>query len=134
MAITVLAPRAKETRSAYADREPRIGLRLVPDLAGGEQVDRKAFVIFLSLVGVVGLLLLLTINTLLAQDAFELRRLQAHATTLSDQREAVMRKIAIASSPEVLARRATAAGMLPSLSPRFLSLTPVELSPVGAKG
>lgn len=134
MALTVLAPRTKERRSAYADRKPRTVLRLVPELSSGERVDRKAFVIFLSLVGVVGLLLLLTINTMLAQDAFELRRLQAQATTLSDKREAVMRNIAIASSPEVLARRATAAGMVPSLSPRFLSLTPNELSSVGAKG
>ena len=134
MAITVLAPRLKGTRTADVDRKPRTVLRLVPELSSGEQVDRKAFVIFLSLVGVVGLLMLLTINTLLAQDAFELRRLQAQAMTLSDEREAVMRKIAIDSSPEVLARRATAAGMVPSLSPRFLSLAPVELSPVGAKG
>ncbi|MDP1711441.1 MAG: hypothetical protein Q8K86_03155 [Candidatus Nanopelagicaceae bacterium] len=134
MALTVLAPRPKGTSSAYADRKSRTVLRLVPDLSGGEQVDRKAFVIFLSLVGIVGLLLLLTINTMLAQDAFELRRLQAQATTLSDQREAVMRKIATASSPEVLAQRATAAGMIPSLSPRFLSLTTTELSSVGAKG
>lgn len=134
MALTVLAPRPKDTRSAYADRKSRTVLRLVPDLSSGEQVDRKVFVIFLSLVGVVGLLLLLTINTMLAQDAFELRRLQTQATTLSDQREAVMRNIAIASSPEVLARRAIAAGMIPSLSPRFLSLTPNELSSVGAEG
>ncbi|MDP1720196.1 MAG: hypothetical protein Q8L08_04255 [Candidatus Nanopelagicaceae bacterium] len=134
MALTVLAPRPRGTGSEYADRKPRTVLRLVPDLSSGGQVDRKAFVIFLSLVGVVGLLLLLTINTMLAQDAFELRRLQAQATTLSDQREAVMRKIATASSPEVLALRATAAGMVPSLSPRFLSLVPTELSSVGAKG
>lgn len=134
MALTVLAPRPKGTRPAIADRKPRTALRLVPDLSSGEQVDRKSFVIFLSLVGVVGLLLLLTINTILAQDAFELRRLQAQATTLSDQREAVMRKIATASSPEVLARRATAAGMVPSLSPRFLSLATTELSSAGARG
>lgn len=134
MALTVLAPRPKSTRPTIADRKSRTALRLVPDLSSGEQVDRKSFVIFLSCVGIVGLLLLLTINTMLAQDAFELRRLQAQATTLSDQREAVMRKIATASSPEVLARRATAAGMVASLSPRFLSLPAAELSSVGARG
>lgn len=134
MALTVLAPRPKYTRSAYADFKTRTVLHLVPDSSTGEHVDRKAFIVFLSLVGVAGLLLLLTINTMLAQDAFELRRLQAQATTLSDQREAVMREIATASSPEVLARRATDAGMIPSLSPRFLSLTTTELSSVGTKG
>ncbi len=134
MALTVLAPRPKNSGPVIASRRSRAVLSLVPDVSSGEQVDRRAFVVFLSLVGVVGLLLLLGINTMLAQDAFELRRLQAQATTLSDQREAVMRKIAIASSPEVLARRAIAAGMVPSVSPRFLSLTPTELSSVGTKG
>ncbi|MBI3430491.1 MAG: hypothetical protein HY050_10695 [Actinobacteria bacterium] len=134
MAATFLAPQPKGARSTFAERKPRTALRLVPDLTSGEQVDRKAFLVFLSLVGVVGLLLLLAINTMLAQDAFELRRLQAQATTLGDQREAVMKEIAIASSPEVLAARAAAAGMVPSQSPRFLSLTPTELSSVGAKG
>ena len=134
MAVTLLAPRSKATRQVVAERKPRTVLRLVPDISSGGQVDRKAFIIFLSLVGVVGLLLLLAINTMLAQDAFELRRLQAQATTLSDQREAVMKMIDVASSPEVLARRATAAGMVPSQSPRFLLLAPTELSSVGAKG
>lgn len=134
MATTLLAPHPKGARQTIAERAPRTVLRLVPDLSSGEQADRKAFVIFLSLVGIVGLLLLLGINTMLAQDAFELRRLQAQATTLGDQREAVMKKIADASSPEVLAKRAIAAGMVPSQSPRFLSLLPTDLSSVGAKG
>ena len=134
MAVTLLAPRSKSSRQLAAERKPRAVLRLVPDLSRVEKVDRKAFVLFLSLVGVVGLLLLLALNTLLAQDAFELRRLQAQVTTLSDQREAVMKKIANASSPEVLAQRATSAGMVPSQSPRFLSLTPKELNQLGAKG
>ena len=134
MAVTLLAPRSKSSRQLAAERKPRAVLRLVPDLSRVEKVDRKAFVLFLSLVGVVGLLLLLALNTLLAQDAFELRRLQAQVTTLSDQREAVMKKIANASSPEVLAQRATSAGMVSSQSPRFLSLTPKELNQLGAKG
>ncbi len=134
MAVPLLAPRSKSNRQVIAERKPRAVLRLVPDLARGEIVDRKAFVLFLSLVGVVGLLLLLALNTLLAQDAFELRRLQAQVTTLSDQREAVMKKIANASSPEILAQRATSAGMVPSQSPRFLSLMPTVMNQLGAKG
>lgn len=134
MAVTLLAPRSKSNRQVIAERKPRVVLRLVPDLSRGEKVDRKAFVLFLSLLGVVGLLLLLALNTLLAQDAFELRRLQAQVTTLSDQREAVMKKIANESSPEVLAQRATSAGMVPAQSPRFLSLTPIDLNQLGAKG
>lgn len=134
MAVTVLSPSPKGFRPALADFKAPPALRLVPEVSSGEQVDRKSFLIFLSLVGAAGLIMLLAINTVLAQDAFELRRLQAQAQTLSDQREAVMRKIARASSPEVLAGLAVAAGMVPSESPRFLSLTPAELSLAGTKG
>lgn len=134
MAVTVLAPAIHRSRQIVAEKSSRAVLRLVPDLNNGEQADRKSFVIFLSLVGAIGLLLLLAINTMLAQDAFELHRLQAQATSLSDQREAVMRQIANASSPEELAQRATAAGMVPSQSPRFLSLSPTLISPVAPKG
>ncbi len=122
MALPVLAPAITRSRQIVAGKSSRAVLRLVPDMNTGERADRKTFVIFLSVVGGIGLLVLLAINTMLAQDAFELYRLQAQATTLSDQREAVMRQIDFASSPEVLAARAIAQGMVPSQSPRFLSL------------
>lgn len=134
MALTDFAPAITRSRQLVAEKSSRAVLKLVPDLTSGEQADRKSFVIFLSCVGGFGLLLLLTLNTMLAQDAFELHRLQAQATTLSDQREAVMKKIAKASSPEVLARRAIRAGMVPSQSPRFLSLTSTDVSPSGHQG
>jgi len=122
MALPVLAPAITRSRHIVAGKSSRAVLRLVPDMTAGEKADRKTFVIFLSIIGGIGLLVLLAINTMLAQDAFELHRLQAQATTLSDQREAVMRQIDLASSPEVLAARAIAQGMVPSQSPRFLSL------------
>lgn len=134
MAIPVLAPAITRSRQIVAERSSRAVLRLVPDLGTGERADRKTFVIFLSAIGVLGLLMLLVINTLLAQDAFELHRLQAQATTLSDQREAVMRQIDLASSPEVLAARATAEGMVPSQSPRFLSLNSSPANSATPKG
>lgn len=127
MALPVLAPAITRSRQIVAEKSSRAVLRLVPDLNTGEKADRKTFVIFLSIVGGIGLLVLLAINTMLAQDAFELHRLQAQATTLSDQREAVMRQIDLASSPEVLAARAIAQGMVPSQSPRFLSLNSSSL-------
>lgn len=129
MAIPVLAPAVTRTRNLVAEKSSRGVLRLVPDLNKRAKADRRTFVIFLSSIGAVGLLMLLVINTMLAQDAFELHRLQAQATTLTDQREAVMRQIDLASSPEVLASRATALGMVPSQSPRFLS---VNLSPLNS--
>lgn len=132
MAIPVLAPTITRSRQLVADKSSRAALRLVPDLNTGAKADRKTFVIFLSSIGVIGLLVLLTINTMLAQDAFELHRLQAQATMLSDQREAVMKQIDQASSPEVLSARAVAEGMIPSQSPRFLTLsTPAANTPKG---
>lgn len=134
MAIPVLAPAITRSRQIVAEKSSRAVLRLVPDLNTGEKVDRKTFVIFLSAIGAIGLLMLLAINTMLAQDAFELRRLQAQAITLSDQREAVMRQIDLASSPEVLAARAIAEGMVPSQSPRFLTLNSSISNSVAPKG
>lgn len=134
MAIPVLAPAITRSRQLVAEKSSRAVLRLVPDLNTGEKADRKTFVIFLSIIGAVGLLMLLAINTMLAQDAFELHRLQVQATTLSDQREALMRQIDLASSPEELAARATAEGMVPSQSPRFLSLNSSTLNSVVPKG
>jgi len=133
MALPVLAPAITRSRQLVAEKSTRAVLRLVPDMNTGEKADRKTFVIFLSMIGGIGLLLLLAINTMLAQDAFELHRLQAQATTLSDQREAVMRQIDLASSPEVLAARAIAQGMVPSQNPRFLTLNSPSLISVAPK-
>ncbi|MEK6649108.1 MAG: hypothetical protein AABY37_07355 [Actinomycetota bacterium] len=134
MAITSLAPAVIRSKQIVAEKSSRVALRLVPDLGGDKRVDQKYFVTFLSLVGALGLLMLLVINTLLAQDAFELRRLQMQATTLSDQREAIVREIARASSPEELAARAQALGMVASESPRFLTLEAAPIADARAKG
>lgn len=134
MAIPVLAPAITRSRQLVTEKSSRAVLRLVPDLNTGEKADRKTFVIFLSMVGAIGLLMLLAINTMLAQDAFELHRLQAQATTLSDQREAVMRQIDLASSPQELAARATAEGMVLSQSPRFLTLNSSSANSVTPRG
>jgi cell division protein FtsL len=67
-------------------------------------------------------MLLLLINTLLAQDAFELTNLKIEAKLVSDEREAIARQIDKLSSPEALAKSATALGMKPSENPTFLYL------------
>jgi hypothetical protein len=74
---------------------------------------------------------LLLINTLLAQDAFELTNLKLQAKLVSDEREAIARQMDSISSPASLAREAAALGMKPSETPTFLSLeTPVPEAPV----
>jgi hypothetical protein len=59
---------------------------------------------------------------LLAQDAFELTNLKLEAKLVSDEREAIARQIDKLSSPDTLAKSATALGMKPSENPTFLSL------------
>jgi hypothetical protein len=120
MALT--ASTVSRSREKLAQKSTKAALKLVPDISPDAQADRKFFAIFVSTVGAIGLLVLLTINTLLAQDAFELTNLKLEVKMVSDQREAIARQIDAQSSPEALARSAAALGMKPSESPVFLNL------------
>jgi len=122
MAMTALAPAITRSKEIFAEKTSQVALKLVPDLSDGKQADRKFFATFVSVVGGIGLMLLLLINTLLAQDAFELTSLKLEAKLVSDEREAIARQIDKLSSPEALAKSATALGMKPSENPTFLSL------------
>ena len=122
MAMTALAPAITRSKEIFAEKTSQVALKLVPDLSDGKQADRKFFAIFVSVVGGIGLMLLLLINTLLVQDAFELTNLKLEAKLVSDEREAIARQIDKLSSPEALAKSATALGMKPSENPTFLSL------------
>jgi len=122
MAMTALAPAITRSKEIFAEKTSQVALKLVPDLSDGKQADRKFFAIFVSVVGGIGLMLLLLINTLLAQDAFELTNLKLEAKLVSDEREAIARQIDKISSPEALANSATALGMKASENPTFLSL------------
>ena len=71
-----------------------------------------------------GFIVLLGVNTLLAQDAFTLSNLKIEAKQVADQRDAINRSIDSFEAPENLAAAAAALGMRPSQSPVFLNLTP----------
>ena len=120
--MTAFAPAITRSKEIFAEKSSQVVLKLVPDLSDGKQADRKFFAIFVSVVGGIGLMLLLLINTLLAQDAFELTSLKLEAKLVSDEREAIARQIDKLSSPEALAKSATDLGMKPSENPTFLSL------------
>ena len=122
MAMTAFAPAITRSKEILAEKSAQVALKLVPDLSSGKQADRKFFAIFVSAVGIAGLLFLLVINTLLAQDAFQLTHLKLEAKMVSDQREAIARSIDQKSSPESLSRAADAVGMKPSETPTFLNL------------
>jgi cell division protein FtsL len=104
-------------------------LRLVPELQSGKKANDKSFIIITSSVFIAGLFLLLLINTALAQDAFKLQQLKAQATTLADQREAILKEVSEKSSPAKLAENAMKLGMIVNTNPRFLDLTGGGLKP-----
>jgi hypothetical protein len=113
----VRAPRQK-----LATKSAQVFLKLVPNVSEGAQATQRFFATFLSAVAGVGLLILLAVNILLAQDAFTLSELKAEAKAVADQREAINRQIESVSSPEALAAQAQDLGMRPSQSPVFLNL------------
>ena len=120
--MTALAPAISKTTSRVAQKSTRAALRIVADASAGKQADRRFFALFITVIGAVFLLGLLLINTLLAQDAFELSKLKADLKLSSDQYEAVSHEIERLSSPGVLAHEAQKLGMKPSLTPTFLNL------------
>ena len=122
MALAVLTPAITRSRDLIAQNSSKVVLKLLPDISAGKQADRKFFAIFVSFVGISGLLFLLFINTLLAQDAFVLTHLKLQAKMVSDQREAIAREIDQQSSPESLSKKALTLGMKPSQTPTFLNL------------
>ena len=126
-ATAIKAPRQKLTEKSVG-----VFLKLVPSVSEGTQATNRFFATFLSAVAGIGLLILLAVNILLAQDAFTLSELKAEAKVVADQREAINRQIASASSPEALAAKAQALGMRPSNSPVFLNLD--EIAQAVAKG
>jgi hypothetical protein len=110
------------------DRTAQVIYATFPQMSVAQQASRKYFAIFVSAVSVAGLLALLGINTLLAQDAFTLSNLKLEAKTVADQRDAVNRQIDAHSAPNALAAAATALGMKPSETPIFLNIAPDEVS------
>ena len=124
--MTALAPAISRSREIMATKRAEVALKLVPDNLEATQENRKYFAKFVSIVGLLTLMFLLFINTLLAQDAFTLSHLKLETKMVSDQREAIARQIDTLSSPENLAKAATALGMKPSQTPTFLTLNSVN--------
>ena len=119
---SVATKSVREPRQKLAAKSAEAFLKLVPNVSEGAQATHRFFAIFLSAIAGVGLLALLAVNILLAQDAFTLSELKAEAKVVADQREAINRQIESVSSPEALAAQAQALGMRASQTPVFLNL------------
>jgi hypothetical protein len=134
MAITALAPAINRSRKKVIERSSEVALRLVPKIDTEKRADQKVFILFLTGIGVLGLVSLLFINTLLAQDAFKLSKLQLEARLLTDQREAYIRQLDRISSPMALSVAALGMGMKPSEEPKFLILDKVKTATADVAG
>ena len=117
---------SSRTKKPVTERTAQIISGLFPDVTPGARATHKYFATFLSIVGALGFLALLGINTLLAQDAFTLSNLKIEAKAVADQRDAINRQIDAHAAPEKLAAAAAALGMRPSDTPVFLNLATPE--------
>lgn len=67
-----------------------------------------------------GLVSLLLLNTVLAQDAFALDALREETTLLEERQQALRQEVAAAEAPQQLARKARELGMVPAPGTAFV--------------
>jgi hypothetical protein len=95
-------------------------LRVVPPPR--VRAPRAPFVLLVVGLLIAGLVAMLMLNTALAQGAFQINDLRQQGTGLSDEQDALQRKLADERRPGVLADRARALGLVPAGAPTFLRL------------
>jgi len=110
--LRAAAPQRRPSGSRAPRRTPNRPLRLVEPPA--TTPGRLAFVVLIGAVLGGGLVVLLLLHTLAAQDAFTLHRLQHQAATLNDAEQELTVANQQAAAPSALARRARALGMVPT--------------------
>ena len=109
------------TRGARAHRSARPHLRMVAPLRP-ERASRGVFALVVTGLLGVGMVLILVINTSLAQGAFTVRELTAERAVLSQQEQTLAEEVAAAAAPEALEQQARAMGMVPTETPVFLKV------------
>ena len=97
------APARRPARAApRAGAAPRPDLRVLP--APPFRAPRGPFVLAVGAVLTLGLLGVLLLNTVVAQDAFAVSALQQKSAALADQEQALIQQVAAADSPQRLER------------------------------
>ena len=93
--------------------------------ASGEQATPRRLPFILLVAGLLtgGLVLLLMLNTMAAQDAFKVRDLTNRLAQLQAQRQALALSVASQDEPATLAARAHALGLVPAPGPAFLRVS-----------
>ncbi len=95
-------------------------LRLVPQRRS--TAAKAPFVVAVVVLLVGGLLGLLLLNTVVAQDAFRLHDLQQQGRVLGDREQALAKQVQALQAPGAISSRALALGMVPGGVPVFLRL------------
>lgn len=115
------APARRST--APARRTPakpaRPNLRVVTPVAS--RAPRAPFLLFSILLVGSGLIALLYLNTVVAQDAFTIHDLERTTATLAEQEQRLRQEIADLEAPDDLALKARALGLVPAGDPVFLT-------------
>jgi len=118
-ARSAAAPARSPARRTPA-AQPRPQLRAVP--APLWRAPLAPFVIVAVALVVAGLLALLMLNTLVAEDSFRVRQLEQQTTALREQEQVLLAQVARLDSPAELAEKAGKLGLVPAGSPAFLEL------------
>ena len=126
--------RALPLRSPLPQQEPKrtSPLRLVPPRRSSAPKTPFAVVLVVVLAG--GLLGLLLLNTLVAQQSFALHDLGKQDRQLAQQEQDLTRDVQDLEAPASLASRAAALHMVPSGSPAFLRLSDGKVLGVAQPG
>jgi len=96
-------------------------LRLVAPLRP-ERASRGLFAVLITGILALGLVVMLVINTSVAQTAFTVSELQSQQRELARTEAALTEALAAAAAPPILEAKARALGMVPSNRPVFLTI------------
>lgn len=107
-------------------------LRLVPQRRS--QAAKTPFVVVLVVLLVGGLLGLLLLNTMVAQDSFTLHDLAKQSRDLQLREQQLAGQLEAEQAPSALAARATKMGMVPGGAPAFLRLPDGRVLGTPSKG
>lgn len=119
MRATAAAPRRAAPRTPPRPARPRLELVAPKQTAP----PRAPFVLLSLFVVALGLLALLGLNTVVAEDAFRLHELERRSAKLAEDELRLRREVAAAEAPETLAAKAAALGLVPASDPVFLRLS-----------
>jgi hypothetical protein len=109
-----------------ARRRPALEL-VAPARTDARRGPFAAVVVSLLVAGLLGLLVL---NTVLAKGAFALHTLSQESRDLADREQTLSREVEALRSPQALAGKAAAMGMVPAGPPAFLELPSGKVSGV----